>query len=390
MNNDPVKHYTGIQVNLRTLTISDKTIESLHRLTNNLGDCYEEEVCPLPNTMNEERAAVELVSGWLNLDKEETWGYVGEGSSIGNLQGMWMGMTLIKDATLIFTDQAHYSIPKFGSILKFKNVKVIKTTQEGSIDINDLAARITENEKLVVVLTAGTTITSAYDDINRVLATLKDKHCPFYLHLDAALGGFILPFINDEDFPDRLDYTFANPSILSLTVSCHKVIGVPMPSNIFISRWKVYEAFKKQVNKIEYFENKDDVTVYGSRDGFRAGVVYERLSNIKKSEIAEWVSQGISLASYLADKISTTLGIRNTFSVKGGLATVFSKTEFDHQFSQDALKRIVQRYRLVNDGRFYHMYQMAHMDKPICDEFIDFCLSQRECIDISYQHDALQ
>jgi len=72
MNNDPVKHYTGIQVNLRTLTISDKTIESLHRLTNNLGDCYEEEVCPLPNTMNEERAAVELVSGWLNLDKEET------------------------------------------------------------------------------------------------------------------------------------------------------------------------------------------------------------------------------------------------------------------------------------------------------------------------------
>lgn len=289
------------------MKVSDKTIESLRRLTNNLGDCYEEESCPLPNTMNEERAVVELVSGWLNLSKDETWGYVGEGSSIGNLQGMWMGMALNKDATLIFTDQAHYSIPKFGSMLKFNNVKVIKTTQEGSIDIDDLAARITENEKGVIVLTAGTTITSAYDDINRVISTLKDKYCPFYLHLDAALGGFILPFINDRDFPDRLDYTFANPSISSLTVSCHKVIGVPMPSNIFISRRKCYEAFKKQVNKIDYFENKNDVTVYGSRDGFRASVVYERLSNIKKSEIAKWVNQGISLASYLADKMSTTL-----------------------------------------------------------------------------------
>ncbi|OSN10920.1 hypothetical protein AU512_05905 [Lonsdalea iberica] len=249
---------------------------------------------------------------------------------------------------------------------------------------NDLAARITENEKGVIVLTAGTTITSAYDDINRVISTLKDKHCPFYLHLDAALGGFILPFINDRDFPDRLDYTFANPSISSLTVSCHKVIGVPMPSNIFISRRKCYEAFKKQVNKIDYFENKNDVTVYGSRDGFRASVVYERLSNIKKSEIAKWVNQGISLASYLADKMSTTLGISDTFSVKGGLATVFSKTEFDLLFSQEALKRVVQRYRLVNNGRFYHMYQMAHMDKLICDEFIAFCMSQRECIDLFY------
>lgn len=384
MNNESVKHYTGIQVNLRRLNISDRTIDALHRLTNNLGDCYEEEVCPLPNTMSEERAAVELVSGWLNLNKDETWGYVGEGSSIGNLQGMWMGMALNKDATLIFTDQAHYSIPKFGSMLKFNQVKVIKTTQEGSIDIDDLAARITENEKLVVVLTAGTTITSAYDDINRVINTLKEKNCPFYLHLDAALGGFILPFIEDKDFPDRLDYTFANPSISSLTVSCHKVIGVPMPSNIFISRWKVYEAFKQQVNKIEYFENKDDVTVYGSRDGFRAGVVYERLSNIQKSEIAECVNKGISLASYLADNINTTLGVKNAFSVKGGLATVFSKMEFDHIFSPEALKRIVKRYRLVSDDRFYHMYQMAHMDKSICDEFIEFCVTHQQAVENSF------
>ncbi|OSM95149.1 hypothetical protein AU509_14310 [Lonsdalea britannica] len=295
-----------------------------------------------------------------------------------------MGMALNKDATLIFTDQAHYSIPKFGSMLKFNNVKVIKTTQEGSIDIDDLAARITENEKLVVVLTAGTTITSAYDDINRVINTLKEKSCPFYLHLDAALGGFILLFIEDKDFPDRLDYTFANPSISSLTVSCHKVIGVPMPSNIFISRWKVYEAFKQQVNKIELFENKDDVTVYGSRDGFRAGVVYERLSNIQKSEITECVNKGILLASYLANNISTTLGVKNAFSVKGGLATVFSKVEFDHIFSPEALKRIVKRYRLVSDDRFYHMYQMAHMDKSICDEFIEFCVTHQQAVENSF------
>lgn len=72
-------YYTGIQTNLEHIDISAKTLSLLSHLTNNLGDCYEQESCPLPNTMHQERAAVEHMAEWLSLPANECWGYVGGG-----------------------------------------------------------------------------------------------------------------------------------------------------------------------------------------------------------------------------------------------------------------------------------------------------------------------
>lgn len=64
-------YYAGLQANLAYLKMPTQIIDQLSSLTNNLGDCYGTHKCPAPNSMVQERLAVEHVAQWLNLSKEE-------------------------------------------------------------------------------------------------------------------------------------------------------------------------------------------------------------------------------------------------------------------------------------------------------------------------------
>lgn len=373
------EYFIGIQTNLLPLKVSSHITNQLQYISNNLGDCYESEKCPVPNTMEQERLAVEKVAQWLDLSPKECWGYIGGGSTLGNLQGMWMGTTLIPNATCVFTDAAHYSIPKFASALKFKKTKIIKTHPNGEIDLEDLKQQIEPKEHIVLILTAGTTMTSAYDPISPCTQILKDNECPFYFHLDAALGGFIIPFLDHTDFPTKDEYTFKNSDISSFTVSAHKVLGMPMPANIFIARQNVVKQFKIAVNKVPLLNNLEDITIYGSRDGFRASVVYDRLQYIQYQDIQNWVQTGIQLAHEFALKLQHEFGFKQTFALAGGLATVIPVQEYQRIFNETCRHKLEKKYHLVQDATYVHIYMMAHVNQQLCNEFIQDCYHFMNC-----------
>ncbi|WP_128330190.1 aminotransferase class V-fold PLP-dependent enzyme [Apibacter sp. HY039] len=363
------KYYLGIQVNLSEINVSDKMVARLNYLTNNLGDCYLEEDCPLPNTMDEERQAVEKVAHVLDLTKEECWGYVGEGSSLGNLQGMWMGSLIVDNATFVFSDSAHYSIFKFAASLKFNKVKVIKSHLNGEIDLEDLDQQIEKNEKVVMVLTAGTTMTSAYDPVEDCLNILKSKSCEFYFHLDAALGGMIVPFLSEQQFPSKNDFTFKNKDISSMTVSMHKVLGSPMPANIFLARQQVVKDFKNKANTISYFNNMDDITVYGSRDGFRASVINELLQDLNHEIMNNRLTVNLGKVEKMVFNLKC-MGIEDAFCQEGGLAVVIPLNTFAKIFNQQHQKQLIEKYKLVKSNTLLHIYIMDHVSDSICDELI--------------------
>lgn len=74
---------------------------------------------------------------------------------------MWIRLTLFPEATLVFTDSAHYSILKFANYLRLNKIKIIKSGVNGEIDLADFKRQIKDGETIVLVLTAGTTMTSA-------------------------------------------------------------------------------------------------------------------------------------------------------------------------------------------------------------------------------------
>ncbi|MGM5630171.1 pyridoxal-dependent decarboxylase [Apibacter raozihei] len=363
------KYYLGIQVNLSEIHVSERILSRLNHLTNNLGDCYLEENCPLPNTMEEEREAVELMGNILDLPKDDCWGYVGEGSSLGNLQGMWMGSLLLSDATLVFSESAHYSIYKFAACLKFKKIKIIKSQVNGEMDLHDLYDKIEENEKVVIILTAGTTMTSAYDPVEDCMDILKSKSCEFYFHLDAALGGMIIPFLSQEQFPSKNDFTFRNKDISSMTVSMHKVLGSPMPANIFLARQQVVKDFKNKANSISYFNNMNDITVYGSRDGFRATVICELMKDLDATLMKNRLTANIGKVEKIVFELQC-MGVENAFSQQGGLAVVIPLHSFNEVLTEEQQFWLQKKYSLIKSSTVVHIYIMDHVSDSICDELI--------------------
>ena len=371
-HNDGEGYYVGLQTNLKRLSLSQETMARLSYPTNNLGDCYQPEKCLLPNTMAQERLAVERMAAWLGLPADETWGYVGGGSSFGNLQGMWMGATILPDATLVFTESAHYSIHKFATCLRFKKVKVIKSHLNGEIDLEDFERQIEQGERVVIVLTAGTTMTSAYDPVARCTAVLEQYRCDYYLHMDAALGGLIVPFIDSAILPTRDDYTFRNPAVSSTTISMHKVLGAPMPANVFIARQCVVSRFKEMVNRIPYFNDLEDITVYGSRDGFRAALIYEQLLNVTPQQLEALVSTNAQQAQQLAAGLRA-VGLDSTFAQPGGLAVVIPLASLDRMLTAQQQDMLQRKYRLVSSKQVLHLYVMGHVTSAMCREFLEDC-----------------
>jgi histidine decarboxylase len=256
--------------------------------------------------------------------------------------------------------------------LHFKRTKVIKIGQGDHVDLADFSRQINPGEQVVLVLTAGTTMTSAYDPVDECTAILKQKGCEFYLHMDAALGGLVVPFQQEDLGQLAPACTFANPDVVSMTISAHKILGTPMPANIYLCRQDIIQRFKKQVKNIPYLSDIKDISLYSSRDGFRVLAVMARLQQFDAEQIQRLVRQCLETADYLIAGLHAQ-GMTSVFRNSFGMAVVFPLDTFVATFSAEAQSELFQKYHLVKNQQYAHLYTMGHVTKAVCDEFIEDC-----------------
>lgn len=98
---------------------------------------------------------------------------------------------------ILISEDAHYSFVKgfiwmgHGSDAVIK----VKTDSNGCMSIDDLNDKITEAHDqgkipFMIAATAGTTVLSAFDSIDKIAAIAKQNN--IWLHVDACLGGTVL------------------------------------------------------------------------------------------------------------------------------------------------------------------------------------------------------
>lgn len=86
----------------------------------------------------------------------------------------------------------------------------------------------------------------------------------YYVHVDGALFGLMLPFVNEMD--SKAPIISFNKNIDSISVSGHKFIGAPVPCGVVVTR---KSHMSKVTMDIEYLNSKD-ATIMGSRNGHAA------------------------------------------------------------------------------------------------------------------------
>jgi len=121
---------------------------------------------------------------------------------------------------IIFGADVHTSVKKFGLYfdVEMRIVPMEKTCY--TMTARDVAELIDENTVAVCAI-LGTTYTGQADDIQNINELLsqvkKEKGWDIPLHVDAASGGFIAPFV----YPD-LEWDFRLSQVKSINVSNHK------------------------------------------------------------------------------------------------------------------------------------------------------------------------
>jgi glutamate/tyrosine decarboxylase-like PLP-dependent enzyme len=205
-------------------------------------------------------------------------GYVASGGTEANIQAIWILKNYYQQAhdaqpdeiALVFSQDAHYSMPKAARLLSLQTVQLAVDTDTRAILKSSMKAIATAQERgvkhFIVIMNMGTTMFGSVDNIDQVGDWLDALGISYRMHVDAAYGGFVYPFATDHS-----SFTFDNPRINSFTLDGHKMLQSPYGTGMFITRTGFMEyALTEEAN---YVKGKD-YTLVGSRSGANAIAVW--------------------------------------------------------------------------------------------------------------------
>ena len=192
-----------------------------------------------------EKETIRLLCQLLHLPEDFNGGFV-TGATMSNFTGLavarqWAGERMGRDVSregvsgdaVVLAATPHSSVVKSLGMLGIGSNNVVRIqVQEGreAMDLVDFEQKLIEHQHRPVIVncSAGTVNTVDFDDIKAIVA-LKQKY-PFWLHIDAAFGGFA------ACLPAQRHLLAGWEQADSITIDCHKWMNVPYDSAVSLVR----------------------------------------------------------------------------------------------------------------------------------------------------------
>ncbi|MEX2682698.1 MAG: tyrosine decarboxylase MfnA [Candidatus Sigynarchaeota archaeon] len=192
-----------------------------------------------PGTSKLEAETIQMIGDMLG--DEHVVGNIVGGGSEANIIAMRVAKKYkenLEKPEVIAPETLHLSFIKAAELMGFK-LRTIKLDSNFEFDIGEFERAINDNT-IAVVGIAGTTSLGLVDPIDKMGKIIESKNANIYFHVDAAFGGFVLPFMRDlgHKFPG---YDFSVPQVASMTCDPHKMGMNIIPSGSFILREHFYK-----------------------------------------------------------------------------------------------------------------------------------------------------
>jgi len=268
-------------------------------LEKNLGD-----PSLFPASAELEQETVSMLGSLLSSPK--AFGSIVSGGTEANIVALWAARNLAKRerGEVIVPVSAHYSFDKASDLLNLKLIKV-RLNSSYQMDVKAAEKAITSKTVAIVGL-AGSTGLGVVDPI-RGLSEIASAH-NIYLHVDAAFGGFVLPFLKELGYKP-LDFDFSLPSVCSVTIDPHKMGLAPIPAGGILFRdAEMCEAVSMKVPYLAGGEMKQS-TLLGTRSGASAVAVWALLKHLGRAGYAAVVERCLGLTWKLVEGIRRIDGL---------------------------------------------------------------------------------
>lgn len=298
-------------------------------------------------------------------------GYIATGGTEANIEALWIYRNYFinthqakpSEIMIITSEDTHYSIAKGSNLLMIDWMKVDVYFEDRKIDETKFetalkSAMANGKKYFIVVANMGTTMFGSVDNPDAYTTILEKHNLPFKLHVDAAYGGFIYPFLTDNN---QLD--FSNPHVSSITIDAHKMLQAPYGTGIFLCRKNLIEnVLTKEAAYVEGM----DLTLCGSRSGANAVAVWMILKTYGKNGWFEKVKILEMRTDWLCKQLDA---LQITYFREPFMNIVTMKSEF-------ISPEIAHHYDLVpdshqDDNHWYKIVLMEHVEVGSLQELIN-------------------
>ena len=316
---------------------------------NNVGDPF----CSSYYGLHSRDFEQEVLNWFANLHQapsDNYCGYVTNGGTEGNLYGLYLARELYPKGVVYYSQDTHYSVSKNIRVLNMENV-MIKSRLNGEMDYKDLRDMMStwRSAPPIIFANVGTTMREGFDDIEEIKKVLKSLAIPeYYIHVDAALGGMTLPFIDNAP---RYDFT---TGVQSMSISGHKLIGSPIPCGVVL-------ALKSNVGRVsravEYVGSLDS-TISGSRNGFTPLVLWYAIKKYGFNGFKRVVRHCVRTAEYAVNRMNR-LGIK-AWKNDYAITVVFPRPK----------EEVVKKWKLAVQDDIAHIICMPQVTKDTINKII--------------------
>ncbi len=205
------------------------------------------------------------------LHNKDAAGYICSGGTEANIQGIRAARNLksVRDPNIVIPKSAHFSFEKIGDLLRVE-IRRVGLDENYRVEVGEVEKAIDENTVAIVGI-AGTTELGQVDPIDELSKIAEEFDVP--LHVDAAFGGLVLPFL-DEKHP----FDFELSGVTSITIDPHKMGMATIPAGGILFR---DESFLKLLEvETPYLTTKHQFTLTGTRPGTGVASSYAVLKGL--------------------------------------------------------------------------------------------------------------
>ena len=249
-------------------------------------------------------------------------GYVASGGTEANIQALRLARNRADtpDPNVVVPASGHFSFTKAADVL---GIELRVAPLDGYTVSLEAVEELLDEDTVAVVGVAGSTEYGRVDPIPALADLVADAPGDPLFHVDAAWGGFVLPFTNYA-------WGFADAAVDTLTIDPHKMGQAVVPAGGLLAREKSLLA--ELAVDTPYLESTSQITLTGTRSG--AGVASAAVPRAVRDRTGERrvARGGVTLAGRrgrLADPAAGRGRYRhrgNRRGSRGGLAAFTHRT----------------------------------------------------------------
>ena len=293
-------------------------------------------------TARMEKEAIEIAAGFLNHPNSAVaFGHLTSGGTESNIEAVLhmknrfiafqdssgMGeeskksekLRKQKKPNLVLPKTAHFSFKKIANLLGVE-LKKVEVDLQSRVIPESVESQIDENT-IGLIGIAGNTEFGACDPIDKLSEIALKYQLP--LHVDAAFGGFVYPFLDPSRPGSRSKFGFDLPGVTSVSVDPHKMGLSVIPAGILVFRDKSFLDLSLDKIKVKtpYLTSRDQSTLTGTRPGAAVAATYAVMKHLGRDGYRKNVAYCMDLTDHFQKELEK-IGLKPCLKPQINIVTV--------------------------------------------------------------------